>query len=791
MVSGNTQLTENSPSKQLAKVGALKIRTINYSRSIAPLALVLVTAILSWVNYTPGTWLSGWDTLHPEFNLSLYLKRIFWGVWQEHQGLGAVASQAHAAELPRLLIVYIFSLFFPPDFLRYAYFFTTLLVGPLGVHFFLNKILPGQTTSRKIASFCGALVYLLNLAVLQHYYVPFEMFATHFATLPWLFLFATKYLKKGKHKDLILFALITLLATSIAHTPTLFFVYFFGLVLYTGIFGLLRKTSREAFLIIVTTIIVNSFWLLPSLYFIKDHGEKVVNSKIHTMFSDKAFLTGQVFGTIQDTAIFKNFLFDWGEYNKDEGQFVDLFDEWKPYLGAGIIFVGYMVFSLAILGIAISTKSRNRYGLAFLPVFLASLLSITTALPGWEQAIFVLQQKIPLFKEALRFPFTKFSILLAFSFTVYTALAINKVLSTTRSQVLNRLVALGIPLLLILYILPAFQGNLISPSMRIKFPEEYFQTFKWFESQPSSRRIAHLPIHTFWGWVYYDWKYEGAGFLWFGLPQPLLDREFDRWSPYNEDYYWEMSYAIYSQNQELFERVLEKYQIHWLFVDKNVISPSSPESTYFDELERLIQPSTKISLAQSFGNIQIYKVNLESSPINFVFLAQNLPMVGPVYNWNNLDTAYLENSNYVSQLGDSSLVTRDSIYYPFRSLFTGREQKDIEFKIEDSANSFILKSKIPSQFKDYQVQVPKANNQDLLAFPQRAYIANGYLHIVVPKTDNDLAKKIDLALQTPPDCGKTRSRVVELAARHGSTCRISIPLETLPHNVSYLVTVKS
>ncbi len=72
--------------------------------------LVLITLSIARRNYTPGTFLSGWDTLHPEFNFGLYLKRVFWGVWREHQGIGAVASQAHAAELTRIPILFLLSL---------------------------------------------------------------------------------------------------------------------------------------------------------------------------------------------------------------------------------------------------------------------------------------------------------------------------------------------------------------------------------------------------------------------------------------------------------------------------------------------------------------------------------------------------------------------------------------------------------------------------------------------------------------------------------------------------------
>ena len=112
-----------------------------------PLLIIGICVFLAWKNYLPRTILSGWDTLHPEFNLSLYLERAFNGVWMEHQGLGAVASQAHASELPRLLIVLLLNLFLPLNLVRYSFFFICLLSGALGVIFLADICFPSSGIS--------------------------------------------------------------------------------------------------------------------------------------------------------------------------------------------------------------------------------------------------------------------------------------------------------------------------------------------------------------------------------------------------------------------------------------------------------------------------------------------------------------------------------------------------------------------------------------------------------------------------------------------------------------------
>src|SRR4030043_681641 len=89
-----------------------------------PLIILLFVALaLAFQNYTPGTWLSGWDTLHPEFNFGLNFQRLISGVFRSEQGLGAIAAHSHMSDLPRVIILYLFHFFLPLEFLRYSYIF--------------------------------------------------------------------------------------------------------------------------------------------------------------------------------------------------------------------------------------------------------------------------------------------------------------------------------------------------------------------------------------------------------------------------------------------------------------------------------------------------------------------------------------------------------------------------------------------------------------------------------------------------------------------------------------------
>jgi len=286
-----------------------------FKNNFLALILVGVTLFVCFQNYTPNAWLSGWDTLHPEFDFSLNFKRVLAGVWREEQGLGAVAAHTHMADLPRIIFLWLASVFLPASFLRYFFVFTCLVLGPLGIYWLVARVVGKNKFSFKLAGFLGGLFYLLNLGTLQQFYVPFEMFSTQFASLPWLFGLATLIVKKRdlSFKLLFWFGLVSFLVAPIAFAPHLWYAYFGSLVLYLGILGLMgkRKSFKKVGLILALTLLINSFWLLPNLYFLLTHAKDVPLAQTNRLFSEEAFLANKEYGNLKNTILLKNFLFGW------------------------------------------------------------------------------------------------------------------------------------------------------------------------------------------------------------------------------------------------------------------------------------------------------------------------------------------------------------------------------------------------------------------------------------------------------------------------------------------------
>jgi hypothetical protein len=635
-----------------------------------PLLIIILVVILAWKNYIPGTILSGWDTLHPEFNFSLYLKRIFFGVWQFHQGVGAVASQAHISELPRLLILYLSSLVLPTNFVRYFFFFLTLVIGPLGVYFLTKYLLSREKTKYVApAAFSAAIFYLFNLATLQHYIVPLEMFAVHFATFPWLMLLTIRYLREGGKKNLLWFSLVNLFAAAVAHTATLFYVYFgLLLVFLVTVYALVRKTYvfKRGIAIVVITLALNSFWLLPNLYFVSNHAPEVENSKISQIFSNEAFLQSKAFGDIKSLGLLKNFLFNWRAFDTQTNSFFDLMTPWSNHLTKpGVTYIGYGLFLFSLLGVIVALVRKSKYALAFIPLFLISVFFWFTTNPPFGGVIEYLRNNYSILREALRFPFTKFSIILITGLSLYLGYFVHFLIEKLQKVKIGYLVFVLLTAANIYFMWPALKGQFISPIEKVKIPNEYFQVFEWFGRQDPTARMAKLPLQTFWGWNFYSWNYQGAGFTWFGIPQPTFDREFDRWSGFNETFYNQASFALYNKDRIEFEKVLKKFQVKYLLLDESVINAGGNSNLLFvPEIKSLLTASQYITKSVSFGFLTVYEANWE--------IGKDFVSVPKAYVGLNSDTLYSKVDPLYTKYGDY-FQDEKGLGYPFVNLDIRRQ----------------------------------------------------------------------------------------------------------------------
>ena len=673
------------------------MKLIKRLKDIFPVSLIFaVWAAIVATNYTPGTILSGWDNLHPEFNLPLNISRSLNAFWQEYQGVGLLGGMGHAADLVRQLALLVASPFVPMEALRYSWVFLMLLVGPVGVYFLLKSL-----TKNKPAALAGSFFYLLNLATVQNFYNPFETFVGFYGFLPWLILGASRYLQNGGKKNLIILGIISLLATPAFYVQTLLVVW--GIVF--GLFGvetILRHKKegiKRFFAALAIILVTNSFWLVPSAYFTLTNSSVVTSAKQNVFSTEETQLMNKAFGNLENISELKGYWFEYSDTDANSDKFVYLYEPWREYVSTqNFKIVSYVLFASAFLGVlgwSIFGKGKLRF--APLVTFIISAFCLFGGAGATAGIFDFIKDSVPLFGQIFRSVFTKWSVLMALSISLGLGFFITIVARFLKKVRLGKafsILALIAVFTAGIYIVkPVFDGNLIDDTMQIKIPDSYFNLFDFFNKQPEEKRIAFFPVQSVWGWNFYNWGYRGSGFLWYGIKQPILDRAFDVWSRQNEQYYEEVYSAVYSNDAASLKRVLEKYDVSYALVDKNVVIPQQKEDLLrLDILPEMLQRIGGKSVFDE-GNIVVFE--FENSD-NFVSGLSEYEKAENSGDFERVDTVYSQNGDYVSGVLGQTV-------YPFSYLVSDRAQ-DVTFENDLMGGQYaVVKSPIAEGAKKLTV----------------------------------------------------------------------------------------
>lgn len=769
------------------------------------LILLLVISVTLFVtNYKSGTYLIGWDNLFPEFNFKQDIYRNFNAVWQQYRGLGLIDGMSHAANLIHDIERLFLSLFLPTSLIRWTYMFLMHLLGGVGLYYLLSKNLKLS----KFTSFLGSLFYQFNLFTIQQFFLPFEVFVVHFAFLPWLFFWALEFLQKGDRKTLIYFFIFSLLAIPQSHVPTLFIVYLIGLtILFVTRLLLYRKPNdfKKIFLLIFITLAVNSFWGLPFTYQTLTNSKNIVNSKTFQMSTNDIFYRNKKYGSLLNLVYQKSFSLDFKYFDYKSGGANFMMLPWLNHLKSPFFIVSaWIFFTLSILGLIYSLKEKNKAYLPFTTLFVFSFIMLGTDIPiiSWVTEFF--RKNIPLFSTVFRFTFTKFSILYVFSCSILLAIGLNFLyirLFHGRLKVVAQIVLL---LFFIFYSLPAFRGNFFYENLAVKIPDQYFQVFKFFQKQKPDERVAILPIPWYWAWSQPKWGTINSGFIWYGIPQPITDLAFNPWGSQNENFYWEMDRAIFSKDSALLNKVLNKYDIGWVYFDENISNDPGKKFTHRD-LKNVLSQVKNLKLATKIGKINIYKFKKGQNLNNFVGLKKVSSNISPTNSYDDFDQAYLDNGDYINSDKDPQ------IYYPFRSLFSGKNPEDIQFNVEEDDKYLYFNPKLKEQLANLTLKTPEVFKEEFSLFDEN-YKTSTYSADLLKDSQNKFIVRFEknnlleysslmdknFLKQTNDGCEKNNLGIanmeieddaIRLTSLSSNNC-VRVFLPNLSHRFGYLLNIK-
>ena len=760
------------------------------------LLLIFLEGLLVGVNVTPNTHLVGWDNMFPEFDFPTNIKRTLFATWQEYRGLGYQDGMSHAANLIHYLLLWIMSTVIPQQILRYAFVFGTHLLGGIGMYILiLNlKIQNSKPNITKAIALFGALFYQYCFATVQMFYLPFELFLVHFASLPWIFLTLSRFLRSGKKSDAVWFGLVMLLATPQAHVPTVFLVTGIAVALYL-LWELIASKGalfKRMAVIVAIAFCMNAFWGLPFAYSTLTRSDEITNSKNNQIGTEDIFEKNHAFGGFLDTAEMKSFALTYIYYDYKTLANDSMMRPWvshtdSPFTEGCLL----SLFALAVMGSIIACIRRDKSIMPYTLLFLFAFLVIGNDIPILSSFSWLARTYVPYVSDIFRFVFTKFFFLYAFSFALCISYGLSVLAQwgMKKRPIIALLPIVGASIILFITTIPSFQGNFLYKNLQVEIPKEYFQVFSFFKEQPSDERILVLPMPWYWAWTQYRWGVIGSGFTWFGIRHPLIDRAFDPWSRFNENVYWEFSQAIYEKNSERFRELLTKYDIRWVMVDENIMHPTNDKALYLSQIETLLRENPSIQKEKQFGKITLFSFPKQSN--SFIQIQSDLPNIGPQSQWNDRDQAYSDNGSYVT-----SNALPFTGYYPFRSLFTGHEQNEKEFTVSVANKTITFSNTVPSLLGKL-TNSPIASQDGQLALSFQTDTLSATIPITQSNTVYDSDKTTDL-LQPIRSCdasriGPTTSSWLgykKIESSRASAC-IDIGISDLSQRYGYLVTVSS
>jgi len=765
-------------------------------RNYFALLLLGIVVLLFLTNYHTGTYLSGWDNLQTDLNPTLGIKRSFFSLWQEYQSLGLLAGMGHAADLVRSIYIWLLSFVFPQNLLRYIFHFSMLLLGGIGTYKLLE--FSGLNREKKKFAFLGALFYLFNFEVTQMMFFPFEPFSVFVGLLPfeiWIFLKVIS--SKATRRDWLQFILINLLATPQGVAQQLFVVYCFLQGLLTlGLFFTTRSKNilAKAFLGLLIILSLNSFWLAPQVYFLATSGSVVKEAKINQLATEDVLYANKDKGNIKDFLRFEGFFYDRVDQNQNP-----LFTTWKNYRNLPLVSVAIFALSLVTLcGLFIKSKFRAGFVLCFILIGI-SLLSNTPPFNFLNDLI----RENGFVNQIFRSPFTKFSIPLALVAAYFFAITLSSLDERIKIKIkklhINTAFVLGL-ILVLGTTLPSFNHQSISQVMQIKYPKPYTDLITYFKSVDKAKRIGLLPEYTFWGWYHYRWGYDGSGFLWYGIEQPIISRTFDVWSLSSESYFWELKSALEAEDPKSLEQVFEKYDVDYVLFDTSLMPiVSSTKGIQYQSITELLKNTPSLHKVKDFGFLSLYEVR-HKTPINsFIVLAHSVPNIGPTITATNKDTAYSQNSLY-----ETTSSRPFDAYYPFLDLMTQTKLPHKDWGITELKNSWAISSILPD-LKNYTLSASEGavinlyrdNKAVQYALPLRINQTADSLTVTFPKVRLDSFNPGESKVSScnTDSKGVIRSEVIgsslKLIARSNASACINFEDLDLDQRYGYLLSIKS
>lgn len=561
-------------------------------------SLISLTLVCVWFRH--GNTLGGGEVGNPFYNIGRMheITKTAWSDW----GLGSPTSLSVGAA-PYYNFFSILQGFQIPGFvLQAGFFFICLLLGLMATYKLTKEVFPGNSESNYYAS---AIFYIVNpyaLVNIWNRFLPNQiLFYVFLPFAIWLFVSSIKYKKASL---VVVNALFTVLF-SVAFIGPSQTILFWGLIFLVALyyFFYISKSKYVIFCLLASLTLwfaFNFFWISQQLYFRFSNDYSVVSDSFFTKTGNIETFNAlsRELGQLSNLFLLrhKSFFNDW----------IGFPFNWPSLYSHSLALILQWLFLTFVL-IFVIRKIKQPWVGFFLGVFFLGIFISKGNSPPLGEVMDFLFKNVPIF-EFFRNPLEKSGMLISLGFAPLVA-----IVKKFRGFVWIYLILfLGFPFWSGLIFTNSYPpSNDSKVGYQVVVPEYYSKASAYFASQPGIFRFISFPlggegISNTWPKGYVG--VEQSAFL-FSTPSLSYNTTIPFYSP------------IVSNLEELLIRYPDFYRLAGLLnvnylmfrPDFDFVRSVMRDPKFIEKLlvERVNDPSAKLSLVTEFSPLKIFKFNEE------------------------------------------------------------------------------------------------------------------------------------------------------------------------------------
>jgi hypothetical protein len=593
-------------------------KLLKYQKIIELSALNIIILYLTGTWFRRGLLFGGGEDNLPFYNLDLH-QQVLSSIWYT-----AGTGQPIVSFLPRLpyftFASFIYNMGVPNFVVQWFTFYLLIISGIVSVYFILHITLKDIIKKFPLIPIIGSLFYFFNPFSMSQIWgrgLYFQFFS--FALIPTFLLFFILGLRNRS----ILFLLATLsvgiaFSTAFEH-PSQVISLWVPVMLYV-VYFLKDSSKSDRIYGFVYLIFLGCGWLLTQAWWIYPY-YKISSQQLASTISDVSGNVGTLEGVSREYPFHSLIrLMHIGYF------FGGNFD--KVYFRKSLELISWLIPFVSIFSLYTFKKSKSLP--YFIALFLIGLFVCLGSNPPTGIIFEWLFINFPIL-QVFRNPFEKFGIVYILAYTAFFAIGVNVISQLLAQRFSIKSIRVILPIILLfliirVYLWPYWGGQFAGGfhyNPWVKVPEHYSKSKQWFDKQGGDFRIIHLPLNPGDGLKYSTWEhtYQGTDFSIIMFSQESISKNFLQQKPYYNvllNHFGVMQKNAYGPDPDIsrsefksntLSEELAKLNVRYIVMhhdyDIQVMNQKPIINT-----EQLLKKDRNITMVNTFGDLDIYKVSI-------------------------------------------------------------------------------------------------------------------------------------------------------------------------------------